>query len=76
MSSSATAGGDGARPATIVVGAGPGIGLAVARRFAVEGHSIGLVARSATTLAGVESELGATGVATASETADVRDEPA
>ncbi len=34
----------------IVIGAGPGIGLAVARRFAAGGFDIGLVARSQSTL--------------------------
>lgn len=38
-------------PVLVVVAAGPGLGLAVARRFAREGWSVGLVARSADTLA-------------------------
>jgi NAD(P)-dependent dehydrogenase (short-subunit alcohol dehydrogenase family) len=73
MTGRATTGGV-ATPGAIVVGAGPGIGLAVARRFAVEGLPVGLIARSAATLAGVASELARTGADTAAETADVRDE--
>jgi NAD(P)-dependent dehydrogenase (short-subunit alcohol dehydrogenase family) len=34
-------------PVAVVIGAGPGIGAAVARRFAAGGHRIGLVARRA-----------------------------
>lgn len=63
-------------PGAIVVGAGPGIGLSVARRFAVEGLPIGLIARSESTLIGAEAELASTGVAVARATADVRDETA
>ena len=58
----------------LVVAAGPGLGLAVARRFAREGWAVGLVARSAATLAELEPEVrraGSPAVATA--TADVAD---
>lgn len=37
-------------PGVIVLGAGPGIGLAVARRFAREGLPVGVIARSAATV--------------------------
>ncbi|BDU01101.1 MULTISPECIES: SDR family NAD(P)-dependent oxidoreductase [Nocardia] len=40
-----------------VVGAGPGIGAAVARRFAREGHPIGLVARTRSRIDAVADEL-------------------
>lgn len=63
-------------PGVIVVGAGPGIGLAVARRFATEGLPVGLIARSDATLVSVGGELVAAGAETAWETADVRDEVA
>jgi NAD(P)-dependent dehydrogenase (short-subunit alcohol dehydrogenase family) len=35
---------------TVVIGAGPGLGAAVARRFAREGHALALIARRAETL--------------------------
>jgi NAD(P)-dependent dehydrogenase (short-subunit alcohol dehydrogenase family) len=60
----------------VVVGAGPGLGLAIARRFAGAGLSVGLIARSAATLGGVEAELASSGTETAGQTADVRDEVA
>lgn len=40
-----------------VLGIGPGLGAAVAHRFAREGYSLALLARSADKLAAVESEL-------------------
>lgn len=43
--------------AAVIVGAGPGIGAAVARRFAAEGLPVGLVARSRATLATVRRTL-------------------
>jgi short-subunit dehydrogenase len=42
---------------TLIVGAGPGIGAAVARRFAGEGMEIGLIARSSANLAALRAEL-------------------
>jgi NADP-dependent 3-hydroxy acid dehydrogenase YdfG len=59
----------------VVVAAGPGLGRAVALRFAREGWSVGLVARSAERLAELAAEIDAAGpgrVALAS--ADVADE--
>ncbi|AZP18531.1 SDR family NAD(P)-dependent oxidoreductase [Streptomyces aquilus] len=41
----------------VVIGAGPGIGLAVARRFAREGFDLALVARSKETVTGVAESL-------------------
>jgi len=41
----------------LIVGAGPGLGAAVARRFAREGYRLTLVARSQTTTAGLADEL-------------------
>jgi hypothetical protein len=58
----------------IVVGAGPGIGTAVARRVAREGLAVGIIARRKTTVDAVLAALSdadALGV-----TADVTDEPA
>ncbi|GAA4206245.1 SDR family NAD(P)-dependent oxidoreductase [Actinocatenispora rupis] len=58
----------------VVVGAGPGIGAAVARRFAREGMPVGLVARRPETLDAVAATLPGVPVGTA--TADVTDEVA
>jgi NAD(P)-dependent dehydrogenase (short-subunit alcohol dehydrogenase family) len=45
------------QPSAVVVGAGPGIGLAVARRFAREGFAVGLIARRQEALDGYVLEL-------------------
>jgi short-subunit dehydrogenase len=47
----------------VVVAAGPGLGAAVARRFAAEGVAVGLLARSAPKLADLAAELRAGGAA-------------
>lgn len=59
--------------AVFVVGAGPGIGRSVARRFASTGHPVGVLARSSSTVDGLLDDLpdGAAGV-----TADVAVEAA
>jgi NAD(P)-dependent dehydrogenase (short-subunit alcohol dehydrogenase family) len=41
----------------VIVGAGPGLGLAIARRFANEGASVALLARNPQRLAGMVEEL-------------------
>jgi short-subunit dehydrogenase len=46
----------------IVVGAGPGISLATARRFGAEGFAVGLIARRGEVLRRCRDELGAAGV--------------
>ena len=48
-------------PLIFIVGAGPGIGLAVARRFAREGFAIALIARPDENLALFEADLRAAG---------------
>jgi len=57
----------------MVIGAGPGLGAAVARRFAREGFSIGLVARKDDTLAATTEELAKLGANTRSFAADTTD---
>jgi short-subunit dehydrogenase len=47
----------------LVVAAGPGLGAAVARRFAREGFAVGLLARSAPRLADLAAELRSLGAA-------------
>ncbi|MGP4018900.1 SDR family NAD(P)-dependent oxidoreductase [Saccharopolyspora sp. 5N708] len=49
-------------PVVVIIGAGPGIGQSVARRFAREGWSVALVARGGKTLETVADTLGATPV--------------
>lgn len=56
-------------PGAIIIGAGPGIGASVARRFAREGLPIGVVARSQATLNATLSTLPA-GAQAHGETAD------
>ena len=60
----------------IIIGAGPGVGLSVARRFAQEGFPVGVVARSRATIDRVLSSLAHGGTATLGVTADAADESA
>jgi NAD(P)-dependent dehydrogenase (short-subunit alcohol dehydrogenase family) len=62
------------RNAIVVIGAGPGLGAAVARRFAREGHPIALLARSDATVQAVASSLEPAGVPTFGVTVDSADE--
>ena len=54
----------------VIVGAGPGIGLSVARRFASAGMPAGLIARTAASTGTTRAALAATGVTVAEATAD------
>jgi NAD(P)-dependent dehydrogenase (short-subunit alcohol dehydrogenase family) len=54
----------------VIVGAGPGIGLSVARRFAAAGMPAGLIARTAASTGATRAALAATGVTVAEATAD------
>lgn len=54
----------------LVVGAGPGIGLSVARRFAREGYRVGLIARDPDRLAKLAATLEESGASVDSESAD------
>lgn len=61
--------------AVAIVGAGPGIGAATARRFAAAGHPVALVSRNLATTAGLAEELrtgGATAVTAAADAGDRR----
>jgi NADP-dependent 3-hydroxy acid dehydrogenase YdfG len=49
-------------PHLLIVGAGPGISAATARRFGREGYAVGLVARREEALAGLQDELAAEGI--------------
>jgi NADP-dependent 3-hydroxy acid dehydrogenase YdfG len=57
----------------IIVGAGPNLGAAVARRFGREGMPVGLVARNAEKLEALAGELRGEGIETDYATADIRD---
>jgi NAD(P)-dependent dehydrogenase (short-subunit alcohol dehydrogenase family) len=59
-------------PGAIVIGAGPGIGVSVARRLAREGLAVGVIARSQGTVASALSALD--GADAYGATADVADE--
>jgi NADP-dependent 3-hydroxy acid dehydrogenase YdfG len=63
-------------PGAVIIGAGPGIGRSVARRFAREGLSIALIARRADTLRGVEEALASFDVPVVPLVADCTDETA
>jgi NADP-dependent 3-hydroxy acid dehydrogenase YdfG len=57
----------------VIIGAGPNLGAAVARRFGGEGFSVGLVARDDSKLAALEADLAGEGVEAAHAAADIRD---
>ncbi|MGW7238950.1 SDR family NAD(P)-dependent oxidoreductase [Streptomyces sp. NPDC054804] len=56
-----------------IVGAGPGLGAAVARRFGQEGYGVALIARDGERLDGIAGELSGLGVEARGYSADVRD---
>ncbi|MFI9597026.1 SDR family NAD(P)-dependent oxidoreductase [Nonomuraea sp. NPDC052265] len=60
----------------MIIAAGPGIGQAVARRFAAEGLPVALIARSARTVEAAAASLSAYGVPVATAVADSTDEDA
>ena len=49
-------------PLTVIVGMGPGMGMALARRFGGEGHRLGLLARRADALQALVDQLKAEGL--------------
>ncbi|GGV88246.1 hypothetical protein GCM10015535_39130 [Streptomyces gelaticus] len=57
----------------VLVGAGPGLGLATARRFGTAGHSVALLSRSADHLDALTAELGRESIRAHGFTADVLD---
>jgi short-subunit dehydrogenase len=61
------------QPVCVIVGAGPGVGVAVARRFGREGFRVALLARSTETLQRVEAELAQEGLTTRNYRADAGD---
>jgi short-subunit dehydrogenase len=61
---------------TVVIGAGPGLGLSIAHRFGREGHAIALVSRDGTRHPGYLASLASAGIEATSHPADVRDRDA
>ena len=62
-------------PAVLVVGAGPGVGRAVAVAFARDGYAVGLLGRDEDAVRGIADELAAGGTTVAVEVADLTDVP-
>jgi len=58
-------------PTLAIVGAGPGLGAAVARRFGREGFSVALISRDQAKLDGLAAELESEGIAARGFAADV-----
>jgi len=56
----------------VIVGAGPNLGLAVARRFGREGLPIGLISRDSAKLEGLAGQLRDAGLVASSAAADIR----
>jgi NADP-dependent 3-hydroxy acid dehydrogenase YdfG len=57
----------------IIVGAGPNLGLAIARRFGREGLAVGLISRNQEKVEGLAAELREEGLEAAGAAADIRD---
>jgi NADP-dependent 3-hydroxy acid dehydrogenase YdfG len=60
----------------VIVGAGPNLGLAIARRFGREGFAVGLVSRTQSKLDDLASRLESDGLTAAGVAADIRDSDA
>lgn len=61
------------RKTAVIVGAGPGLGMSMARRFGAEGYAVALISRSPERHPGYVAELAAAGVEAAGFAADVHD---
>jgi NADP-dependent 3-hydroxy acid dehydrogenase YdfG len=57
----------------VIVGAGPNLGAAVARRFGREGLAVGLIARNADKLDAMAADLAKEGIRAAAAPVDIRD---
>jgi NADP-dependent 3-hydroxy acid dehydrogenase YdfG len=62
-------------PTIAIVGAGPGLGLSVAKVFGEQGYEVALIARRKSTLADLVSRLSTDGIAAAGYAADILDRP-
>jgi NADP-dependent 3-hydroxy acid dehydrogenase YdfG len=65
-----------ANPVIVIVGAGPGVGAALAQRFGEEGYDVALVARSADRLEDLGGALRDAGVTAGWAVADITDDRA
>jgi NADP-dependent 3-hydroxy acid dehydrogenase YdfG len=63
-------------PSIAIVGAGPGMGLAIARTFGSKGFDVALIARNRANLDDLVAQLGADGITAAAFPADVLDRDA
>lgn len=63
-------------PVIVVVGAGPGLGASVARRFGREGYDVALLSRGADELDELGTAMQSEGITTGWTALDVTDEPA
>jgi NADP-dependent 3-hydroxy acid dehydrogenase YdfG len=63
-------------PTIAIIGAGPGLGLALARTFGAQGFSVALISRNKAKLDGLVAELASDGITAAGFPADVLDRPA
>ncbi|TFV32902.1 SDR family NAD(P)-dependent oxidoreductase [Streptomyces sp. T1317-0309] len=61
------------KPTVAVVGAGPDLGRAIARRFGSAGHPVALISRHAEKLRGIADDLAAEGIIARAYPADVTD---
>lgn len=64
------------KPMIVVLGAGPGLGASVARRFGSAGYDVALVARSPEKLEALGKELQAEGITTGWTALDITDDQA
>ena len=60
----------------VIVGAGPNLGLAVARRFGREGFAVGLISRTESRLVELAAQLRLDGITAAGVAVDIRDSDA
>ena len=60
-------------PVIAIVGAGPGLGLSIAKRFGREGFNVGLISRTQKNLDALASDLAAAGIEAAGFAGDVTD---
>src|SRR4051812_47910683 len=60
----------------IIVGAGPNLGMAIARRFGREGFAVGLISRTREKVEDLAAQLEGEGIQAAAAAADIRDSDA